>query len=152
MSWTYNNKTFTQKDFDRLTKDGYIGFIYEITQISTGKKYIGKKGFFRKKTLPITKTRKRRKHTFVESDWKDYYSSSPAIMESVKNGNKKDYKREILMFGKSKGSLSYLETATQFIRNVLLDDNYLNGIINCRIHKKHLKDLESDLKIENLME
>ena len=152
MSWIYEDKKFTKKNFEEVTKNGCIGFVYEITELSTGKKYIGKKEFFRKKILPVTKTRKRRKHTLVESDWKDYYSSSPAIMEAVKNGGEKDYKREILMFGKSKGSLSYIESATQFAKDVLLRDDYLNQIINCRIHAKHLKDVESDLKITNLME
>ena len=152
MSWTYEGKKFTKKNFDSVTKEGFIGFVYEITEVSTGKKYIGQKSFFRKKILPVTKTRKRRKHTLVESDWKEYYSSSPAIMESVKNGNEKDYKREILMFAKSKGSLSYIETAIQFARDVLLRDDYYNQVINCRIHAKHLKDAESDLKITNLLE
>ena len=35
--WLYNNEPIT------LIEDGVIGFIYLITQISTGKKYIGKK-------------------------------------------------------------------------------------------------------------
>ena len=47
--WHYNNKLF------ETTPEEYQGFVYEITEIDTGKKYIGKKNFWKPKTLPITK-------------------------------------------------------------------------------------------------
>ena len=116
-----------------------MGFIYMITETNTDMKYIGKKQFIRPKILPITKTRKRRSRMIVDSDWREYYSSSPVIMENVASGNTDAYRREILTFGKSKGDLSYLEAKEQFNRDVLIRDDYINGIINCKIHRKHLK-------------
>src|SRR5210317_62289 len=68
--WIYNDEPFQD------TPDEYQGFVYCITELSTGKKYIGKKFFWRPKTLPITKTRKRRVRTRVESDWRTYFGSS----------------------------------------------------------------------------
>ena len=45
--------------------EDYVGFVYCITEVETDKKYIGKKLFWKPKTLPITKTRKRRIKTLV---------------------------------------------------------------------------------------
>ena len=67
MTWTYNNVTFED------TPEEYQGFVYQLTELHSNKKYIGKKNFWKPKTLPITKTRKRRVRTRVESDWKEYY-------------------------------------------------------------------------------
>ena len=116
----------------------YVGFVYRITDNETGEMYIGQKRLRKTKTLPITKTRRRRTRTQVESDWRTYHSSSDTIKEGLVSG--RTYTREILRFGYSKGDLSYLETKYQFEMGVLLSDKYLNGIINCRIHQKHLSD------------
>ena len=68
--WHYNGKEYDE------TPEEYQGFVYMITELDTGKKYIGKKFFWKPKTLPITKTRKRRVKTRVESDWRTYFGSS----------------------------------------------------------------------------
>ena len=87
----------------------------------------------------MTQKRKRRVKTIVESDWRDYYGSNAIIQERIKGGLSGDYHREILHFGKSKGDLSYLEVKEQILRDVLLKPDYYNGVINCKIHRKHLK-------------
>ena len=63
--WLFDNEEFT------ITPEEYQGFVYVITELDTGKKYIGKKNFWKPKTLPITKSRKRRVRTRIESNWKD---------------------------------------------------------------------------------
>ena len=136
MTWYYNGEVYDPA-YDEIPED-VLGFVYIITDTESGEKYIGQKRMRKPKTLPITKSRKRRVKTIVESDWRTYYSSSSIINENVAAGRSERYKREILHFGSTKGDLSYLETKEQFDREVLLDDTYLNGIINCRIHQKHL--------------
>jgi hypothetical protein len=136
MTWHYNGEVYDPA-YDEIPED-VLGFVYIITDTESGEKYIGQKRMRKPKTLPITKSRKRRIKTIVESDWRTYYSSSSIINEHVAAGRSDRYRREILHFGKSKGDLSYLETKEQFDREVLLDDTYLNGIISCKIHKKHL--------------
>ena len=79
MTWLYEGKPYTLPD--DFTIDDYYGFVYLITNRATAKKYIGKKFFWSKKTLPKTKTRKRRKITYVESDWKSYYGSNRVLNE-----------------------------------------------------------------------
>ena len=136
--WLYEDKPWNP-EYDDIPPE-YFGFIYRITDKETGEMYIGQKRMRRTKTLPVTKTRKRKQKLLVESDWRTYYSSSKHIQNNVSKGLEGLYKREILRFGYSKGDLSYLETLEQFNQGVLLKDEYLNGIINCRIHKKHLSE------------
>lgn len=143
--WLYEGKPY-DPEFMEIPPE-YAGFVYRITDTETGEKYIGQKRFRKTKTLPITKTRKRRKKTLVESDWRSYYSSSTIIQQAVSEGLSDRYLREILQFGYSKGDLNYLEMLLQIQNNVLLDDTYLNGIINVRIHKKHIsKTLKEKLQ------
>ena len=131
--WYYNGKEFD------TTPDEYQGFIYIITENSTNKKYIGKKNFWKPKTLPITKTRKRRVRTRVESDWREYFGSSKEVQLLVEENGEKAFRRDILKLCKRKGEMSYYEAKLQFEKDVLLSDEYYNEFIGCKIHSKHLK-------------
>jgi len=136
--WLYEGKPY-DPEFGDIPPE-YVGFVYRITDTETEEMYIGQKRFRKTKTLPITKTRKRRKKSLVESDWRSYYSSSSIIQQAISEGLSDRYTREILRFGYSKGDLSYLEMLEQIKCNVLIDPKYLNGIINVRIHQKHLSE------------
>ena len=141
--WMYQGLKFTPDEpftYERYGNEWY-GFVYCITHRGTNRKYIGKKFFWSKKTLPITKTRKRRKITYVESDWRTYYGSNKHLNEELEQHGKDFYHREILHLCKTKGECAYMETKEQFDREVLLSDNYYNGIINCRIGAKSLKNI-----------
>lgn len=140
MEWVYEGKKYElPKDYDH--KDVY-GFVYLITNRATGRMYVGKKFFWSKKTLPITKTRKRRKKLLVESDWKDYYGSNTYLKEEVEKQGNEMFHREILHLCKTKGECAYMEAKEQFNRDVLINDKYYNGIINCRIGAQSVKNLK----------
>ena len=132
---------FEGKDYDPAYEDipdDVLGFVYIITDTETGEKYVGQKRMRKPKVLPITKSRKRRIRTVVESDWRSYYSSNGIIKENATAGHTDRYQREILRFGTTKGDLHLLELMEQINRNVLFDPKYLNGLVNVRIHKKHI--------------
>ena len=131
--WILNNKVYD------TTPEEYQGFVYMITDLTNDKKYIGKKFFWKPKTLPVTKTRKRRVKTRVESDWKKYYSSSKEVMQLVESNGKDKYKREILRLCLTKGDCSYYEAKYQFEYDVLLNDEFYNELISCRIHSRHVR-------------
>ena len=131
--WYYNNEQFDS------TPEEFQGFVYLITEIDTNKKYIGKKNFWKPKTLPITKTRKRRVRTRVESDWREYAGSSEKVTTLVESRGLDKFKREILRLCKTKGEMSYYEAKLQFEHDVLLSDEYFNEFIGCKIHSRHIK-------------
>lgn len=139
--WYYKGKLWEKPQDDLFNPEEMYGFVYMITNQKNQKKYIGKKFFWKAKTLPITKTRKRRKKLKVESDWRDYYGSSRHLTEDVEKMGTENFYREILVFCKTKGECAYMETKIQFEYDVLLSDEYYNGIVNCRIGSNSVKHL-----------
>jgi hypothetical protein len=137
--WYYNNEAYEPSEGDLKE---WVGFVYVITDKSNNKMYVGKKTFWSKRTLPPLKGKTRKRRSVVESDWKSYYGSSDLVKQLLLEAGEQNFHREILYFCKSKGEMGYLEAKEQFDRNVLLDDNYYNGIINCKIHRSHVKSLK----------
>jgi len=135
--WLYNNEQFNP---DQSFLEDYQGFVYLITEFSTGKKYIGKKFFWKPKTLPVTKTRKRKVKTRVQSDWMTYYGSNQELKLLVKEQGGDGYKREILHLCKTKGECSYYEAKLQFQYDVLLREDFYNEFIGVKINSKHLSN------------
>lgn len=130
--WLYNEKEFRIED-----SDNNIAFVYLITNLIDNKKYIGKKLLYAHKYR--VKNKKRRKIK-VESDWKDYWSSSEEVKKDVEIHGKENFKREIIHLCKSKGTVNYLEAREQMDNRVLeRPDEFYNGIINCRVNRKHVK-------------
>jgi len=139
--WQYNGSDFTAEDAQTKIDEGYIGFLYIITDASNGKKYVGKKLLSSKKKLTPLKGQKRKRIKIIQSDWESYHGSSESLKEQVAL-RIDDFHREIIEFAKAKGELSYIEAKYQFEHNVLLDrNNWYNGIISCRINYKHLRAL-----------
>lgn len=131
--WYYNDKEFNN------TPEEYQGFVYQITEIDTGKKYIGKKNFWKPKTLPKNSKRSRRVRTRVESDWRTYFGSNKEVQLLVEEKGIDNYERIILRLCKTKGEMSYYEAKEQFDRDVLFSDEYYNEFIGCKIHSRHVK-------------
>ena len=136
--WTYNEKSFESEDIGN-----YVGFVYLITDVSNGKKYVGKKNFWSTRRLPPLKGKTRKRTVKKESDWKDYFGSSEQVKLLVESHGRDNFKREILHLCNTKGEMSYLEAKEQFDRNVLFSDEYYNEFIGCKIHAKHVKGIQN---------
>ena len=134
--WIYENKLY-----DEAPKE-YMGFVYLITDLTTNRKYIGKKLFWNTRKLKPLKGKTRRRTQVVESNWKNYYGSNEELQQLVENSHAQRFEREILHLCTKKGIMSYLEAREQFDRNVLLSDNYYNNFIGCKIHSKHVSGLK----------
>jgi len=139
--WLYNNKPY-EPDEEQLKQ--WVGFVYVITDKSNGKKYVGKKTFWSKKTLPPLKGKTKKRRSVVPSDWQKYYGSSDLVKQLLLEHGESNFTREILYLCRSKGEMGYLEAKEQFDRNVLLDESYYNGIINCRVHRSHVQSLKEN--------
>ena len=111
------------------------GFIYIITNLETNRKYIGKKQMVSKRTRPPLKGKKRKRIEFVESDWRTYVSSSNEMVNDMQKIGKENFKFEILRFCDNKSQLAYYEAKEQFDREVLIKEEYYNGMINLRLSK-----------------
>ncbi len=129
MIWTYKGNPVEE------IPEGYMGFVYLITNLTSGKRYIGKKLANFKKSRPPLKGKKNRRRYTVESDWRDYWGSSDKLQADVLELGTENFTREILYFCTSKAELSYLEAREQFERKVLETDDYYNGIIDSRVGK-----------------
>ena len=133
--WYYENKLY-----DEAPKE-YMGFVYLITDLTTNRKYIGKKLFWNTRKLKPLKGKTRRRIQVVESNWKVYYGSNEELQQLVENSDASRFEREILHLCAKKGIMGYLEAREQFDRNVLLSDEYYNNFIGCKIHGKHVAGL-----------
>ena len=130
MHWTHNGK-----DILELPNE-VVGFVYQITNTTNGRMYIGKKLARFKRSRPPLTGRKNKRRYKVDSDWRDYYGSSDELTIDVNKLGKENFKREVLFFCNSKAELSYVEAREQFARKVLESDDYYNGHIRVRVHGK----------------
>lgn len=129
MDWTYKNQLLS----DEMIPEKAIGFIYIITHNTSGKKYLGRKlltkAHRRQKNNKIIKSR-------VQSDWRDYYSSSPFLIEMVEQEGKDNFTREVLYFVENKSALIYAEEKFQYVLGVLESDEWLNSNIRAKLFSR----------------
>lgn len=110
-----------------------FGFIYEITNTVTERKYIGKKQCKSKYKKKPLKGKKNKRIEIKESDWREYTSSSNELNSDIQKYGKDKFLFKILKACSSKWELAYFEIKEQIDRQVLMKDDYYNGIINVRI-------------------
>lgn len=136
--------TFQTTIVENLPED-CVGFVYEITNLTNNRKYIGKKlAKFSKtayKTVVLKNGTKKKKKikSKIDSDWMTYYGSSLELSKDIVLLGADNFIREILFYCKSKAECSYVEAREQFAHKVLESDDYYNGQISCRIHGSHVK-------------
>ena len=138
--WTYKGSTFTSFDID-----GQFGFVYRITNLQTGKQYIGRKYFWQKR-----KPRGGKRRVTTESDWKRYYGSSDELKADRRLLGNQLFKREILSIQPTAGKVNFEETRQLFLNNVLTESltdgtpAYYNSNILGRYYRKDYYDAVSD--------
>lgn len=135
MTWTYQNEPLTE------IPEGYIGFVYLITNTATNRKYIGKKNLFFSKTKQVKGKKKKYK---AESDWKTYFGSNEELKNHVNIFGEGKFRREIIRFCKSKSEMNYYELREQMVNDVLLKENeYYNSYVGTRINRKQMLSKKS---------
>jgi hypothetical protein len=113
----------------------YVSFVYVIENLQNGRRYIGKKTLFFKKTK-ILKGKKKR--FMVESDWQKYYGSNEELLKDIEEFGVDQFKRTILRLCKSKGESSYYESKFIFEADAIIEEQWYNTWISCRVRKSHL--------------
>jgi hypothetical protein len=133
--WLYKGKPFTTDDIGDL-----FGFVYRITNISTGKQYIGRKYFWQKR-----KPKGGKRRVTSESDWKRYFGSSEELKRDIEELGRENFRREIISVHDTLGRTNYEETRQLFINNVLTEHvdglpKYYNSNILGRYMRKDYFD------------
>ena len=126
---------YQQKQVNELPTE-VVGFVYQITNTTNGRMYIGKKLARFKRSRPPLKGRKNKRRFQVDSDWRDYFGSSDELLADIAKIGKEKFIREILFYCHSKAELNYVEAREQFARKVLESNDYYNGHIRVRVHGK----------------
>ena len=125
--WYYKDTAFTSNDIG-----DFFGFVYCITNLQSGKQYIGRKYFYQ-----FRKPRGKSRKVKSESDWKKYYGSSDELNTDRKSLGNNCFKREIISLHTTKGWVNYEETRQLFLNNVLSEnENYYNSNILGRYMRK----------------
>lgn len=93
-------------DEAELTK--FAGFTYLITNLTTGRAYVGRK------VMMFSRHGKK-----SVSNWKTYWGSSKELSADIDALGQANFRREILAFYASKPTLNFAEVEEQFARKVL---------------------------------
>ena len=131
--WTWRGEPFTDPT-------GWHGFVYLITNLVDGRRYVGRKYLWRR--IAPLKGKKRRRT--VQSDWRDYYGSSDTLKADVERLGKHSFSRQILSLHKTAGATNYTEVREQFVRDVLNDPTYYNETIG-KWRGANLRESEYDV-------
>ena len=134
--WLYCNRPFTSDDIH-----DFYGFVYNITNLTNQRQYIGRKYFWSHRKPPGKKRRVKK-----ESDWKKYYGSCPELKEDIERLGRQNFSRTILSLHKTPGKTNFEETKQLFINGVLTESldtggpAYYNSNILSRYFRKDYYD------------
>jgi len=103
---------------EQFDPNEWFGFVYIITNIENGRKYIGRKQL-NSRRRHIVKGRKNRKVIIKESNWKEYTGSCVELNEDIAQLGKEKFIFQVLRLCKTKRELSYAEVEEQFRHDVL---------------------------------
>jgi Putative endonuclease segE, GIY-YIG domain len=142
------------KEYDSVDKfpENCVGFVYKITNIKTGKFYIGKKSLYSNVRKKLTKKelaelsgpgrKPTKKLVTSESNWLVYWGSNKGILQEIKEEGTDSFRKEILKFCFNKKQLTYWEVHYQCINEVLLTDKSYNDNVLAKFFRKDLVDSE----------
>ena len=134
--WKINDFRYGYTSSEDIVKQDFTlftGFVYEILEKDTGKKYIGIKRFWKTVKKPPLKGKKNKRHVRVESDWRTYNSSNMELAGKIEE-NPENYERIILRLCESVSELKAYEAWYQLEYYVSGRWNELyNEVINLRL-------------------
>ncbi len=137
MTWIHEGQVV-----EEIPEKSY-GFVYIITQRSTGKRYIGRKFFTKAGYKTVNKNRKKIR---LESDWKDYWGSSPALSRVIEEFGKEDFSREMVRICYNRSECSYYESKLIFEHDAILSEKFFNDWISCKISSVHVNAIKKNSK------
>ena len=146
--FSYENGHIVEYDSVDKFPSNCVGFIYKITNVKTGKFYIGRKSLYSNTKKRLTKAEKAlqtgpgrkptSKRVIAESNWINYWGSNKTILQEIKESGTDYFRKEIIKFCFSTKELTYWEMHFQCINEVLLTDKSYNDTILGKFYKGDL--------------
>ena len=128
--WIYKNEPLVD------IPEGVFGFVYQITNLSDDRKYIGRKYVTKSLRKAVKKkdgTKAVRKRKVVsESNWRAYTGSCEPLNKQIELLGKERFRFEILCLCPTKGTTNFAEEFCQMRAGVIFDDSYYNDSIGAR--------------------
>ena len=150
--FTYQEGRIVEYDSVDKFPENCVGFVYKITNIKTGKFYIGKKSLYSNVRKKLTKKelaeysgpgrKPTKKLVTSESNWQDYWGSNKGILQEIKEEGTDSFRKEILKFCFNKKQLTYWEVHYQCVNEVLFSDKSYNDNVLAKFFRKDLVDSE----------
>jgi len=150
VKWLQKDEKGKCQEFSSLSdfpQDSF-GFVYKVTNVCSGRIYVGKKVLYNNLTKALTKTEiaqwsapgrvPKKKKVKKESDWESYWGSNKHLKQEMAELGEHCFTREILTICKTKKQLTYYEIYWQMRLDVLTVDSYNDNISG----KFYRKDLE----------
>lgn len=94
--------------FDREAISSKAGFIYVVTNLATGRMYIGKKYTWAKRGKKL-----------VQSNWPAYWGSSESLLLDIRALGRANFERRILALHETRTHTDFAEERELFVRNAL---------------------------------
>ena len=145
----YENGNVVEYDSVFKFPPNCVGFVYKITNIQTGKFYIGRKSLYSNIKKKLTRAelalslgpgrKPTSKIVTKESNWQEYWGSNKLILEEIKQGGTTPFRKEILKFCFNKKQLTYWELHFQCVNEVLLTDKSYNDNIASKFFRRDLQ-------------
>jgi hypothetical protein len=126
--WLYHGREATDEDVE-----GFNSFVYVITRLDTGKRYVGKKRLVKKTSRKPLKGKKRKRVSYSSSDWRTYFGSNDELLKDVAELGEENFRREIVGLFTSLSGASYYEAKLQFQHDVILSEEWYNHWIMVKV-------------------
>lgn len=111
--WQYKGKALTE------VPENVEAFVYVVTNLKDGRRYIGKKVFVNFVKYPPLKGRKNKRIKRKESNWKEYWGSSDEVVQDITDLGYEHFSREILVICEKRSQANYVEEYFLYKFNVL---------------------------------
>lgn len=124
---------------DEITEfdpDQYHGFVYLISNLRSDKHYIGSKVFRHKITRPALKGKKRKRISYIESDWKTYTGSSNKLNADIAMQGIQDFHFLIISLHKNSRSLKMAEAQAILNANAIDSNHFYNCFLQLKVGYK----------------
>lgn len=127
-AWLYDGREATDED-----ADGFTAFVYIITRLDTGRRYIGKKRLLKKTSKKPLKGKKRKRVSYSSSDWRTYWGSNDELKKDIAELGEQNFRREIVGWCKTLSGSSYLEAKLQFQHDAIISDQFYNDWVMVKV-------------------